>query len=225
MLFEAGALSRDADAIVVPYLIGFEPSQIKAEPLTMFQATTASKTGTFDLVRAINRSDPDNALSDSALNFAFRRHWPVFQTSLQNAKRQPKEAIAPPDPEEVLGSVRELLSRLSSLSDPMGIDSPDVNRSRASASVQDHTTTAERLAAIERNGAIPTAEQLAAFVESNIDSTALGASGIDPKHTPPAMQMDAEPENVHEDSGGSSAARCSRVPSALSTLRWWPMAA
>jgi len=220
VLFEAGALSRDAEAAVCPYLIGFAPSQMTAEPLTLFQATTASKQGTFDLLRAINRSVPDEALSDEALDFAFRRHWPALDIRLRNAERRPeKTAVGSRDAvlSDLLVSVQDLLHQLTASGPSLSAQTDEYceDPSNALGSTADSPTAAELEALAYCN---MSAEQLAQAIES---------SGLDPRPTSPSAQMAVDNDQGDLGGGGarSSAFRGGRGPSAWVSFGGWAVAA
>src|SRR6266496_298763 len=54
ILFEAGALSKSVSkSRIIPYLVGVDPTQLQG-PLAQFQAVSADKGGTFDLLAGIN---------------------------------------------------------------------------------------------------------------------------------------------------------------------------
>jgi hypothetical protein len=115
LLFEAGALAKTIDdAFVCPYLIGVEPHELDRGPLTLFQAKVATKDGTLDLVRSVNRAMQDERLSDEKLERSFERWWPDLEKALvelppETATRERRSADDVMD--ELLISVRELLRR------------------------------------------------------------------------------------------------------------------
>jgi len=119
ILFEAGAIAKAIqDAHVCPYLLGFEPSQIPAGPLSQFQAKRATKEDTLDLIRAINvmLSPP---LGDDALGRAFDRCWPSLEETIQKAqalstKKTVSKARSVEDMvQEMLPLVRAISTQLS----------------------------------------------------------------------------------------------------------------
>lgn len=75
ILFEAGALSKLDGAIVCPYLLGFEPKDLKG-PLVQFQAAAANKQDTLKLVKSLNRALGDSAIKESVVDKAFEIWWP-----------------------------------------------------------------------------------------------------------------------------------------------------
>jgi predicted nucleotide-binding protein len=90
LLFEAGALSKRLNrTFVVPYLLGIKPSELKG-PLVQFQVVTATKEDTFKLIRTINRTLGENALSDEVLNNAFEKWWPVLAEELTKLTQKDK---------------------------------------------------------------------------------------------------------------------------------------
>src|SRR5215212_3926015 len=55
LLFEAGALAKALkDTFVAPYLLDLSPSDIPSGPLSQFQAKSADRQGTWELVKGIN---------------------------------------------------------------------------------------------------------------------------------------------------------------------------
>jgi hypothetical protein len=81
-LFEAGALSKTAGEVsVCPYLHDFSPRDLD-RPLEQFNATTTSKEGTKELLKAINKSLNGAAHPPNALDALFEYHWPQFERSI-----------------------------------------------------------------------------------------------------------------------------------------------
>jgi hypothetical protein len=88
-LFEAGALwksnSAEKTQRVIPYLIGFTQENLPA-PLQTFQAVTADRGGTLELVRSI-ASLMGLEEHDKALGRRFAQRWAAFDRRLQKAIR------------------------------------------------------------------------------------------------------------------------------------------
>lgn len=112
MLFEAGALAKTIDdTFVCPYLFDLGPSALDAGPLTQFQSKQATKEGTYELVRSVNRAAKDEGLSADQLDRAFGRWWPDLESILgqvpvqvpQGPRRSANEMI-----EEILVLTREI---------------------------------------------------------------------------------------------------------------------
>lgn len=94
ILFEAGALAKTLEnTFVCPYLIDFGPTDIPSGPLTQFQAKTATRDGTWDLMVAINSSLDDSKLPDEKLKRAFDRCWPDLESSLSKLPQQNEDHI------------------------------------------------------------------------------------------------------------------------------------
>lgn len=116
ILFETGALAKTVDnTFVCPYLIGLEPADIPAGPLTKFQFKKSDEAGTWDLVCTINRAMKDKALPEDRLRRSFDRCWADLRDVLDSL---PEEAeVAEPQRsvenmlEEVVGIVRGLSQR------------------------------------------------------------------------------------------------------------------
>jgi hypothetical protein len=104
ILFEAGALSKAVDAArVCTLLIGLEESDLEP-PLSQFQATKANEQEILALVKTLNQSLGENALSEEHVADAFRMCWPTLKEELEN---HPAGAVARP-----VRSERELLEEI-----------------------------------------------------------------------------------------------------------------
>lgn len=111
LLFEAGALSKSLeDARVMTYLFDLAPEEITS-PLADFQAKSADKAGTLDVVRSIN-SVLAEPREDSVLLKVFDSCWPMLSEQLAAVPRAPGKAPKKRDSDEVLAeilaTVREL---------------------------------------------------------------------------------------------------------------------
>lgn len=112
LLFEAGALSKAlGEARVCTYLLGLRPTDIKG-PLVQFQATEATKSETFKLLKTINDALEEGRLPESALERVFEKWWPELEERLTRIRVRPaEEAPARSDRdilEETLTLVRSL---------------------------------------------------------------------------------------------------------------------
>lgn len=129
ILFEAGALAKTInDTFVCPYLIGLESSNLEAGPLTQFQAKTATEEGTLDLLRTLNKTLKDAALTEEKLDRAFQRWWPDLKDALSSlppvqnpATKRPREDMI----EEILVDTREIKRILQANSESKPIDIAD----------------------------------------------------------------------------------------------------
>ncbi len=85
ILFEAGALAKTLeDTYVCPFLIDLKPSDIPDGPLAQFQAKTATREGTWELLLSINAALKEERLSDDKLKRAFDRCWPELEAELSS---------------------------------------------------------------------------------------------------------------------------------------------
>jgi SAM-dependent methyltransferase len=84
LVFEAGAISKNAaSAAVCTYLVDLPPTG-SDHPLSQFQATTAtSKADTYTLLQVINRR-LSRSLSEKILMQSFERWWPDLETQLRS---------------------------------------------------------------------------------------------------------------------------------------------
>jgi hypothetical protein len=106
LMFEAGALAkRLGEGQVVPYLIDMEPEGIGATPLASFQAKTASKEGTWDLVRALNKAHRESPLAPDHLKRAFDANWPRLDALLRGLPPAPAGTPEAPRPDEMLKEI------------------------------------------------------------------------------------------------------------------------
>lgn len=113
VLFEAGALAKTVEeTYVCPYLLDISKSDIPDGPLTQFQAKSATKQETFELIKTMNQAQLENVLPDDQLQRTFERCWPELEREIERVrkmkaerekKRSPDEMI-----EEILNIVREL---------------------------------------------------------------------------------------------------------------------
>ncbi|MCH7737423.1 MAG: toll/interleukin-1 receptor domain-containing protein [Chloroflexi bacterium] len=83
IMFEAGALSKIVEGTyVVPYLFQVSLSQLQG-PLTQFQATTAEKGDTREMMAIMNKALGENALPGDRLEEAFEKWWPELEKALK----------------------------------------------------------------------------------------------------------------------------------------------
>ncbi|HLJ30697.1 MAG TPA: TIR domain-containing protein [Candidatus Angelobacter sp.] len=87
IMFEAGALSKSLDkSAVIPYLIDLQITDLVG-PLRHFQAKTATKEGTFDLVSTVNQRI-GLQVSSSLLRERFDLLWPKLDKHIQTARSE-----------------------------------------------------------------------------------------------------------------------------------------
>jgi hypothetical protein len=106
--FEAGALAKSMDSSAVfPYLIDVPPSALSG-PLTLFQGVSANKSGTFNLVSALNRilNDKQEASqADEDLQALFDLLWPAYERELMESLKVPIDAGPERSNTEILGEL------------------------------------------------------------------------------------------------------------------------
>lgn len=116
--FEAGALAKSLDSSAVfPYLINCPISAVSG-PMTLFQAVSADKDGTFKLITALNRVLRDKlepCQSDSGLQTLFDKLWPDYQHNLERALKGPVDAGPERSDSEILAELLTTTRRNSRL--------------------------------------------------------------------------------------------------------------
>lgn len=119
ILFEAGALAKGLSSQkVCTFLIDLEPADVD-NPLAQLNHTMPNKDGLFGLMRTINSTLGDKALTDKVLEQVFETYWPQFEEKFNHAieYNKPEENGAPARTEEsmiseVLNTVRSLDKRI-----------------------------------------------------------------------------------------------------------------
>jgi hypothetical protein len=92
LLFEAGALSKlQKNTYVCTLLLDLEPSRV-IDPLAQFQCTKVVKDDMRKLVRTINKSLNETALTEAMIDKAFDRWWPELEERLRTLP-PPEQAI------------------------------------------------------------------------------------------------------------------------------------
>jgi len=93
LLFESGALAKtfDNEVFVCPYLIDHTPKEFQSlpSPLIHFQAKSANKKGTLELIKALNNS-LDDPLDNNLLKKIFERWWPDLEKILDEVHTMPE---------------------------------------------------------------------------------------------------------------------------------------
>jgi hypothetical protein len=215
LMFEAGALAKGSDqSIVCPYLLGLEPSEITAGPLTLFQAKTATMTGTFDLVSAINSSLEDGSLSGEELRVAFRRYWPALAMTLRQLRPRPKEGVnnsRDPVLAELLLSVRQLLRRMPATSLDYYSDGFSIIKSEATPPTASEIWSYEAMSAADVAKALDTlpidAQPALADLQADLEDEIAYLRDI------------AERRNTKQDMP------CRGLPKQFTPFTWWAIAA
>jgi hypothetical protein len=108
LLFEAGALSKNAEGRVWTYLLDLELSVVP-DPLAQFQHTAASKEDTRKMLHAINRTLADHARESGKLDRLFDVMWPQLEAKLNQAKAIP---VLKPQSPNVGTLLRDILTRV-----------------------------------------------------------------------------------------------------------------
>lgn len=88
VLFEAGALAKTfEEGRICPYLINLNPHDLK-QPLSLYQAKTADKSGTLALLKSINKALPlrGGQILETRLEKSFEQWWPEFNAALQDVE-------------------------------------------------------------------------------------------------------------------------------------------
>lgn len=113
ILFEAGALAKTVvSSSVVPYLTTLDLVDLPAGPLTQFQAKTADRAGTWDMVRSINSALKENGRDIKVLEGVFDRFWPDLEKALASI---PSEPLPQKRERPILEMVEEILLAVRSL--------------------------------------------------------------------------------------------------------------
>src|ERR1041385_2810854 len=102
--FEAGALSKTANASIWTYLSGINSADVP-QPLGRFQHTLSTKSDTLRLVKTINKLLADTGgepLSESMLKDNFDLLWPKLEKALNDAMDAPERTKAPKRNQEAM---------------------------------------------------------------------------------------------------------------------------
>ncbi|MDH4079862.1 MAG: toll/interleukin-1 receptor domain-containing protein [Nitrospira sp.] len=123
ILFEAGALLNAIGIkLVCPYLLDLEANELLSSPLSLFQATRATKDDSFQLVRSINNAlSKTDRIQPHLLKEIFDLKWPDLDKCIQSILAR---APRPPTPIELQASkitslenvVKEVASQMKRLS-------------------------------------------------------------------------------------------------------------
>ena len=113
LLFEAGALSKSIEnSHAVPYLFGVSQAQLQG-PLAQFQAASADKDSTLDVIRSINQACGENGLNPARLENAFETWWPQLENNLANVPETTEKAPPSRTDRDILEEVLRLCRQLS----------------------------------------------------------------------------------------------------------------
>ena len=145
ILFEAGALSKNKNAVVATLLIDLRSTEVKG-PLAQFQYSRCKKKEHVrGLVKSINSCQQKTIrLSEKRVEAAFDQWWPVCKDKLDSIPSNEEEL--PPKREsddilsEVLGIVRDLDRRQSVVRD-RGLDTPARSVSRNFVTLENYVSS------------------------------------------------------------------------------------
>lgn len=114
LLFESGALAKSLEnSRVCPYLIDLEPSEIPEGPLTQFQAKTATKDETKELLKSINNVlDDSNKLSEEQLNKTFEKWWSDLEEEINKLPFEDESDQLSRKPEDMIPEILEIVRSL-----------------------------------------------------------------------------------------------------------------
>ena len=110
--FESGALSKTIESTwVVPYLYKVSPTELQG-PLTQFQAATADKDSTKNVMATLNSALGDNKLEEARLESSFENWWPKLETSLNEIQLTTEEAVPIRTERDILEEILDLVRSL-----------------------------------------------------------------------------------------------------------------
>ncbi|HET6231634.1 MAG TPA: toll/interleukin-1 receptor domain-containing protein [Longimicrobiaceae bacterium] len=126
ILFEAGALAKSVqDAFVCPYLIGFPPTELSPGPLTQFQAKSATRDETWELVQSINRALKEKALTPERLKRSFEKFWPDLEALLCSLPEEADAVVPRRSSDEMVAEILSIVRTLAREEpNPLGSDEP-----------------------------------------------------------------------------------------------------
>ena len=113
LLFEAGALSKSMDnSRVVPYLYGVSQAQLEG-PLAQFQAASADKYSTLDVIQSINGASEENRLESTRIETAFETWWPQLESEFTNIPETTEKAAPSRTDRDILEEILRLSRQTS----------------------------------------------------------------------------------------------------------------
>lgn len=133
ILFEAGSLAKSLDGSkVIPLLLDLEFSEIGG-PLAQFQAKKADREGLREVIESINRAAA-GPIPEARANQLFEALWPQLETQLGSIPKlaatakpiRPQHEIL----EELVASIRAIDSRLRTIEENAGAETPRLGRMR-----------------------------------------------------------------------------------------------
>lgn len=173
--FEAGAIGKQLEGRVCPYLLGMSKGDLTG-PLATFQAAVAEPADTLQLVRSINKNLPGDVLGDTELEEAFDAWWPRLKQALL-AIPPPVEQPPPPREraellEEILEATRATTRILDALGEQQDELVREVRASRVDPPILGYSSLRDMLEAKAASSGIsvkhpsPRAQELLAAVRS-----------------------------------------------------------
>ena len=113
LLFEAGALSKSMDnSRVVPYLYGVSQALLQG-PLAQFQAASANKDSTLDVVKSINGASGENRLETTRIENAFETWWPQLESVFTNIPATTEKEAPSRSDRDILEEILRLSRQMS----------------------------------------------------------------------------------------------------------------
>lgn len=109
--FEAGAISKLRDAVLIPFLFNVQQSDVPQGPLSQFQGVKADEAGAKALVESINKR-VEEPLLDTQLEEQFKMYWPGLKKRLDDIASSSQAEGPPPRSErEILEEILALVRR------------------------------------------------------------------------------------------------------------------
>lgn len=95
LLFESGALSKSLEkSHVCPFLMDVECSNLPG-PIAQYQAVNATHDGTLHMLRSLNSTLGNLALSAKHLSLTFEKWWPMLSDKIDEITNTPQPPILP----------------------------------------------------------------------------------------------------------------------------------
>ena len=91
LLFEAGAISKNQNALVIPYLNNLGKSEVEL-PLSQFQLTTRDRDEILEMFRVIN-ANQISPVSEKQLQWQFDRNWSALSSELESVIESSETSI------------------------------------------------------------------------------------------------------------------------------------
>ena len=146
LLFEAGALSKSIEnSRVVPYLYRVSQTQLQG-PLAQFQAASADKSSTLEVLKSINGALAGNNLDPRRLELTFDTWWPRLEKALTDIPEATEEALPSRSDRDILEEILRVCRQNSRRSAPNFELDPEIRRHfMALGSLAEHGDPTESL--------------------------------------------------------------------------------